>query len=81
MSFTRAEALRTQAWLRDHPYAEDAGLADQLADQLDPEPSDKCPACGSTDRWGTEGTEEHPGEWVLVCNACGHLDRSTAAKS
>lgn len=28
---------QTAQWLREHPYVEDAGLADQLADELDAE--------------------------------------------
>lgn len=34
---------------------------------------DTCTSCGSDELWGTEGTEEHPDEWVLVCNNCGKV--------
>lgn len=35
--------------------------------------TDTCTVCGSDDLHGTEGTEEYPDQWVIICNSCGHI--------
>lgn len=35
--------------------------------------ADRCTRCKSESLWGTEQSEEYPGEWVVICNDCGKV--------